>query len=171
MNTYPSVALTGHRRQSLTPDQRTWVADTLRDVVAPGFAARYGTTEAISGMALGADTWWAQAALDAGLDLAAYLPSPDQANRWQSGDREVWASLRSRASREVVLGPTYSVRLLHARNDAMLRDADALIAVWLPDKTTGGTYGALRKAQRTGLPVLHVDPAAQQLRWMEDGGA
>lgn len=107
---YRSVALTGHRRQALTPDQRVWVARTLRDVVAPGFAARYGTTEAISGMALGADTWWAQAALSAGLDLAAYIPSPDQAGRWKAQDRALWHDLRSQATREVVLGPRYQAR-------------------------------------------------------------
>lgn len=168
--TYSSVALTGHRPQSLDRAQRRWVRDSLHDV-ANGFASRYGTTEAISGMALGADTWWAQAALAAGLDLAAYLPSPDQASRWRQEDRRVWEQLRSRAAREVVLGPAYRVQLLFARNEAMLRDADALVAVWLTDQRSGGTFDTTGKALRRGLPVLHIDPASRRIGWLQDSTA
>lgn len=162
---YPSVALTGHRPGALGPDAAAWVRDALARV-ATGLQERYGTVEAISGLALGSDTWWAQAALDADLRLAVYLPCPQQADRWPETDRVRWARLRAAASREVVISPTYSVRALHARNEAMLRDCDALAAVHDPAITTGGTATTVAKARTVGRPVLHIDPAARTYRWI-----
>lgn len=160
-----SVALTGHRRAGLSADGAAWVRDTLPEV-ARGLAGRYGTTEAISGLALGSDTWWARAALDAGLELAAYLPCPQQADRWHPDDRAVWADLRRAASREVVHSPVYSVSALHGRNAAMLADCDALVGVHDPSVTTGGTATVLRRAHFLRRPVLHLDPVARTVRWL-----
>lgn len=162
---YPRAALTGHRPGTLGEDRSAWVREALAEV-ADGLKGRYGTTEAISGMALGADTWWAQAALAAELDLAAYLPCPQQADRWPEDDRRTWARLCAAARREVVIAEHYSVRALHARNSAMLADCDALVAVHDPSVTTGGTTTTVARARRAGRPVLHVDPVARTLGWL-----
>ena len=62
-------------------------------------------------------------------------------------DRAHWEYLRSHAEREIVLGDRYDARLLHARNDAMLRDCGLLIAVCDPFRTDGGTAATLKKAR------------------------
>lgn len=155
--TYHSVMVTGHRPQHLTAEQQSFARAEL-DRLAVKVRDEHGAVEAISGMALGADTWWAQAALAAGLTLAAYIPSEGQPSKWRPADRERWRELRAAARREVVVGGAqYDVRMLHARNDAMLRDADLVIAVWSPSKTTGGTASAVRKARALGLDVVVVD--------------
>lgn len=52
----------------------------------------------------------------------------------------------------------YDVKTLHARNDGMIREADAAIAVYDQRKTEGGTASAVRKLARLGLPIIHVNP-------------
>jgi ribA/ribD-fused uncharacterized protein len=150
------VALTGHR--SLSVDEYGFAEQELIRLAAK-LRDEHGTTTAISGMAVGADTLWADTALQAGLQLWAYIPFPQQEadRRWTHEDRAHWAHLRSRAEREVVLGTGYDVRLLHARNDAMLRDSDLLIAVCDPSRTAGGTAATLEKARQAGKPVVVVD--------------
>ncbi|WP_152748233.1 DUF1273 domain-containing protein [Micromonospora sp. RV43] len=126
--------------------------------VAVKLREEHGTQIGVSGMALGVDTWWAQAVLAAGMELWAYVPFPQQPAKWQPADQEEWRRLRALASRVREFGPRYDVRLLHARNDGMLLDAKAVTAVWLPGKKDGGTYSAVRKAGRLRLPVIHLDP-------------
>lgn len=157
---YPVSALTGHRRLG---DSTSWVCGVLVRTAAK-LRDEYATTTAISGMALGADTMWADAALGAGLDLHAYVPFPQQADRWPARDQQRWRELLDHASEVHTIGDHYDVRYLFARNDAMLRDCDLLIAVWDATRTTGGTVDAVRKARRRGLPIIHLDPAAHTSR-------
>lgn len=162
---YPTVALTGHRPKYFTPSQASWVRDSLAHVAAR-LREHYATTTAISGMALGTDTWWAQSVLEAGLELHTYIPFPQQADNWDRAQVVVWNDLRRQAAKDVVLGDHYSVGLLHARNAAMIAAADAVVAVWRPDVTAGGTFDAVVKAKRSGRRILHVDPAASSVGWL-----
>lgn len=166
MTEYPRVALTGHRSRAFSPEQAAWVQVTLAQCAAR-FAGTYGSRVAISGLALGADTWWALAGLSAGLALHAYVPFEGQADTFTPADRALWQALRAAASWQTVIhdGP-YDVRAFHARNDAMLAAADAVVAVWLPGVTRGGAASTVRKALARGLPVLHVDPASRAVQWM-----
>jgi hypothetical protein len=50
------------------------------------------------------------------------------------------------------------VRVLHVRNDGMIRASAAAITVFDPRKTEGGTASAVRKLTALGLPVVHVNP-------------
>jgi len=155
------VAVTGHRPKNLTREQSRFAIAELRRLAAK-VADRHGTTTAISGMALGADTWWAEAALQAGLDLWAYVPFEQQPNRWRPADLIAWQRLRQVATRELVLGEGYDVRLLHSRNAFMIRDADLVIAVMDPAKTTGGTAEAMKLAREQDKPHVLVDVVARR---------
>jgi hypothetical protein len=169
-NPWTVVCGTGHRQ--LPPDQAEWMrgqlarcAVWLRDVA--------GTQVGISGFARGFDLWWADAVVKAGLELWAYIPFEEQSARWTSRrDREEWQRLRAAATQDReriigVVGPdvpparrsTAVTRLLHARNDAMLRDAGAVVAGWEAGRLDGGTHGALVKAVSRGMPGVHLDPA------------
>jgi len=157
------VAVTGHRPQFLTPDQQTWARSEL-DRLAVKARDHHGTKVAISGAALGADTWWARSAVRAGLDLWAYVPFLAQPSKWPDEDRRVWGQLISAATRTLVLAAAYNVALLHSRNDFMLRDADMVIAVWDPTKTTGGTASAVVKARAAGKTLVIVDVTTKTTR-------
>lgn len=155
------VAVTGHRPQHLRPEQQAFARAELARLAAK-VRDQHGTTVAISGMALGADTWWAQAALAAGIDLWAYIPFEVQGGRWRERDQAVWSDLRARAARELVLATNYDVRLLHARNEYMIRDADVLIAIHDPAKTTGGTASAISKARSSGKTLILTDVVSRR---------
>lgn len=153
---FEKVMVTGHRPQGLTEEQ---AAFAKRALMACGRQLKrdFGTVEAISGMALGVDTWWAMAALNLKLDLAAYIPFPQQPEPWSASDQFRWTKLREKANREVICGDEFSVRLLHIRNDAMIKDADLAIAVWSPSQLRGGTASAVQKIRKRGMPMILID--------------
>jgi ribA/ribD-fused uncharacterized protein len=157
------VAVTGHRPQHLTVEQATWARAEL-DRLAVKLRDEHGTLVGITGCALGADTWWAQSVARAGLDLWAYVPFLAQPAAWPAADQKVWRALVGAAQRTLVLGAGYDVRLLHARNDFMLRDADLMITVLDPAKTTGGTVSVVAKARAAGQALVVVDVAARKVR-------
>jgi ribA/ribD-fused uncharacterized protein len=157
------VAVTGHRPHKLTADQATFARTELARL-AVKLRDQHGTAVAITGAARGADTWWADAAADAGLAVWAYCPFTAQADTWTPAEQDRWRRLRADAARVVTLGGGYDVRLLHARNDLMIRDADLLVAVWDPQVTTGGTASTVAKARAAGRPVVVVDVAAAATR-------
>ncbi len=157
---WPTVMVTGHRPQHLHPDVRSWVRTEL-DRLAIKLRDGYGTTTGISGMAIGADQWWASSVLSAGLRLEAHVPFPQQPDKWRAEDRAEWSRLLGLASSTVTYGTDYDVRILHQRNDGMIKASDAAIAVFDPAKITGGTASAVRKLSALGFPVIHVDPVAR----------
>jgi uncharacterized phage-like protein YoqJ len=153
---WPKVMVTGHRPQHLHPEQQDYAQQELGRL-AVKLRDDNGTRVAISGMALGADQWWAHYALLAELELHAYLPFPQQPAKWHHEQQRTWRALVGQAAVKHFTAEHYSVQALHQRNDQMLDAADAVIAVWDPRITTGGTYSCVQKASRLGLPVIHVD--------------
>jgi hypothetical protein len=157
MTAWPTVMVTGHRPQHLRPDVRPWVRAEL-DRLAGKLHTQHGTITGISGMALGADLWWADAVVKAGLRLWAHVPFPQQPDPWSGEDRAEWRRLLGRAALTTTYGPDFDVKLLHARNAGMIKVCDAAIGVWLPGKTTGGTASAVRKLTALDVPIIHVNP-------------
>jgi len=157
MTTWPTVMVTGHRPQHLHPSIRPWVRSEL-ERLALKFRDEYGTQVGISGMALGADLWWADAVVKAGLKLWAHVPFPQQPDKWSEDDKTDWSRLCRLAEKLTTYGGYYDVKTLHARNDGMIKVSAAAIAVHDPRKTSGGTASAVRKLAALGLPVIHVNP-------------
>ncbi|WP_341719967.1 hypothetical protein QQG74_09775 [Micromonospora sp. FIMYZ51] len=167
------MMVTGHRPQDIPDDTHGWVRGELARV-AVKLRDGYGMTTGITGMALGSDMWWADALHRAGVPFVAHIPFPQQPGPWARRAPEAvaeWCRLRNLAASEVVYGDLAGlaeharkrvvVSLLHKRNDGMLRTANAVVGVWRPDKRDGGTYSALTKAHRLGLPVIHINPLAR----------
>lgn len=154
--TFEKVMVTGHRPQGMTAEQTEFAKRALK-AVGRQLKQDFGTVEAISGMALGVDTWWAMIALKLDLELAAYIPFPQQPEPWWAADQKRWAELRESAHREVVCAEEFSVRALHIRNDSMIKDADLAVAVWSPSQQRGGTASAVQKIRRRGMPMILID--------------
>lgn len=165
---FPRVMVTGHRPQGLSAASCDWVPLEL-ERLAVKLRDQHGTRVGISGMALGSDLWWALAVKNAWLDLWAFIPFPQQTEKWRPADVALWHEMRGRAHYEHVIAPEYSVQALHARNDAMLDHADLVIAVWNPWSTGGGTTSCIEKAVNRGLPILHVDPDRQTTKTVAPG--
>lgn len=153
---FKRVMVTGHRPQHISQGETVFAQDELLRL-ARKLRDECGMELAISGMALGADTWWAEAALTTAVPLAAYIPFESQPDRWSNSDQAQWRWLRAKAATEKVIATSYSVGALHARNDAMIRDSDLTIAVWKPSKTSGGTASAVKKLEKLGRSIVIVD--------------
>lgn len=152
------ASLTGHRQ--LPDDEAIFARAEIRRI-ARKLRDEHETKVAISGLALGCDTWWANEALDAGLELHAYIPWSGQADRWAEADRKTWAYLRSAAQRERLFGETYNVRTLHVRNAAMTVAGDVVVVV-TDGRATGGTASTMERARILGKPRIVVDVAQRR---------
>jgi hypothetical protein len=150
---------TAHRR--LSREAREWLPDELLRI-AGKLRNEHGTETGCSGMALGGDMLWADAVLTVGLKLWAHVPFPDQAKDWPPKHQDRWIKLFASAHRETVYGDDPDHRLFHARNDGMLNESAAIIAVWDPaSDRRSGTRSTVRKALNRGLPVVWINPAAE----------
>lgn len=156
----PFVMVTGHRPQALPAGCEDWVRCELRRV---GHKLGWGT--AVSGMALGVDTWWAEEALAAGVPVVAAVPCPGQPDRWPAADRERWKQLLDRAAAPVLVSARYHRGVFNERNAWMVSRADAAVAVWA-GKKEGGTFDAVRRLRSAGTQVVRIDPVRRTVAVM-----
>ncbi|WP_107657471.1 NADAR family protein [Nocardia suismassiliense] len=154
---WPRVALTGHREHLIRPASRDWVRSEL-DRIAVKLRDHHDTEIASSGLATGSDTWWAESALAAGLTLWGYQPFPEQPARWSAEQQAVHARLCESAQRLVLVGGYPDSGFFDTRNQLLLTDADAIIAVRDPRITRGGTVSALAR-HCTSIPLITVNVA------------
>ncbi|MBF6341272.1 DUF1768 domain-containing protein [Nocardia abscessus] len=152
---WPRVALTGHREHLIHPDTHPWVRGELERIIVK-LRDHHGTETASSGLATGADTWWAEAASTAGLRLWGYQPFAAQSQRWTERQQADHARLLHQVARLVVIGDHAATRFYDLRNQLLLGDADAIVAVRDPRITRGGTVSALHR-YCTDMPVITVD--------------
>lgn len=162
------LALTGHRPGKLAGYNlkapfytrlRAWLDDALADALAS-----HDHVTCHTGMALGADTVWAQTILAARqahpgrVALVCEVPTPGQPDVWPvRADRDFWRSTVLAADLVNVYSEEYSPRVMQLRNEGMIDTCDLLLAVH--DGSSGGTANALRYARRKGKPVVVVDPS------------
>lgn len=163
---YPVVAITGHRPGSLNTDQQQYIKEGLK-FIADGLIGYYGAERFLTGLALGADTIWAELAISYGIEYDAYIPFEGQEERWNQVYKKKYRELRSSASSEKVFGQQFSNRLYHARNDALIRDSDLLVAVWRPSVQKGGTFSTVQKSLKKNHPTLLLDMDEFEVKWLQ----
>lgn len=148
------IGLTGTR--DLNEEQQTFVQQALTHTIEV-MKRRFDSQVCISGMALGSDQLFVDAAVSLETPFFSYVPFDDQAVKWDQEEQERWKKLREKAAWERVLGERYDVRLLHSRNDMILRDSDVLVVVNDPAKRSGGTWSTLKKALKMTKPIIMVN--------------
>lgn len=156
------IAIAGHRRFR---DARTtaFVARTslcvLQDV-----HRKHSDVRAVSALAEGADTLFAEAALTLGIPLDVVRPFDRYEGDFAPGRaRDRYNRLRRAARAEEVL--PYRDRSNQAYTAAMrwvVNLSDVLVAAWdgRPAASPAGTGHAVRHALSTGRDVIHLDVAA-----------
>jgi hypothetical protein len=158
--------VTGHRPKHLSPSSRVWARAELTRL-AVRLRDHHGMTRAVSGMALGPDMWWADAADRAGVEFEAHVPFPQRPDPWDVVDQQEWTRLVDRAARVVTYSAQASVGALFERNRGMVDvPSDMALGVWIQGKR-GGTFEALRYAVRRGLRPTWLDPVTQLTTWPE----
>lgn len=154
-------AFTGHRPQKLPwgsreEDPRCRALKRLLDE-AVAQAAERGFRTFLCGMALGCDTYFAEAVLkrrdaDPSLRLEAVLPCPEQTDRWPEADRRRYEALLMRCDGLTVMEDAYSDGCMLRRNRAMVDRAGLLITVY--DGSSGGTGSTIQYARSRGVELL-----------------
>lgn len=149
------LAFTGHR-----PEKLPWGSDetdprcaalkqhlkaAVRDAAGDGYDVF------LCGMARGCDFYFAEAVLELGLRLEAYLPCPSQADRWPKGDRDRQTGLLLRCGAVYMAEQRYSEGCMLRRNRLMVENCDALLTVF--DGSPGGTRAAIGYAKKLGKSV------------------
>lgn len=168
-----SLSLTGHRPDKLAGyNLNVPFYDRLRHRlirIIERSLDKYELVECHSGMALGADTVWAQAIVECQqkygtnrIRFIADIPDMNQSSRWISkADRDRWKELVDQADevRQYAhqnVGKSYAY-ILNQRNIGMIQACDILIAVYNGD-ATGGTTNGVRDGIRMNKFITYIRP-------------
>lgn len=119
-----------------------------------------GYTHFLCGMALGCDTYFAEAVLALRqerpeLVLEAAVPCRTQADRWSRAQRERYQGLLNHCDKVTILQESYTPYCMLRRNEYMADHSSLLLACF--NGNSGGTMNTILYAQRRGLRVLTID--------------
>lgn len=162
-----TCCFTGHRPQSLPwrfreedPRCRA-LKDRLRKQIVRAVRER-GVERFLSGMALGVDTWAAEAVLELGkrypIALECVLPCAEQTARWGQAARQRYEDILARCDKVTLLQQRYTADCFEKRNRAMVERSGLVIAVW--DGSPSGTGNTVAYAKRCGREVWVLEPVA-----------
>ena len=136
------IAITGHRPKRLKGQQKEvkkWLSEQLN---------KYECTEAISGMAQGADQIFAQAAVEKNIPLICCYPY--RKNFFHQEEQKIL----NKAEDIKFISEAYTGnRVYWFRDKHMVDNCDLLLAVWDGIKA-GGTWLTINYAQKIGKPVI-----------------
>ncbi len=133
---------------------KEWIARQIEEIYTCGYR-RF-----LCGMAIGCDTYFADAVLELkqthpDLILSAAIPCADQSNRWNSRQKEHYSELILQCDEVKIFQERYTPECMRRRNIYMVDHSSALIACY--DGRPGGTMKTLLYAQREGLDVRVLD--------------
>lgn len=172
MGEWPSgfrVMVTGHR------DIRGERADKLRALLLHLLGKMQERHPeglvAVSGMAVGTDIEFADAALNLGIPLVAAIPTESQDRLWPPFAQERYQQALSRATMTVHVWeePGYIAHEIgtqfHMRNKWMIDNTPVGTAFGVWDgRKSGGTWAAIREIFRRGRKVLIIDPRTMDMQ-------
>lgn len=158
------LGIVGHRR--LDPAATAFVvASSL--ALLDGERAISQDVIAVSALAEGADTLFAEAALARGVPLEVVRPFDNYAADFRTeASRSRYEALAAAARRETRLPFTAcSTRAYETAMRWIADTCDVLVAAWdgRPTRHRGGTADAVRHAERIGRPVVHLDIVAYRV--------
>ena len=166
IETSRTCCFTGHRPEKLPwgLDERDPRCAALKRSLLREIEGLYrqGFRHFISGMAMGCDLYFAEAALTLrekypDISVEGAVPCPTQADRWRPQDRRRWRDILDRCDLETVVQQNYDRYCMLRRDRYMVDRSAAVLAVF--DGTPGGTQYTLNYAMDQKLTVLLLDPA------------
>lgn len=121
---------------------------------------KLGVKKAISGMAIGADTIWAEIILSKKIPLIAAIPFKGQESRWPKAAQERYFKMLSNPLvTQQIVNSGYSAKAMQIRNEYIVDNCDVLIAVWNGIKD-GGTWNTVNYAREKNKEIVYIHPEA-----------
>ena len=164
-----TCCFTGHRPEKLPwgLDERDPRCAALKQSLLREIEGLYcqGFRHFISGMAMGCDLYFAEAALALrekypDLSVEGAVPCPTQSGRWPEPLRRRWRNILDRCDLETVVQQHYDRYCMLRRDRYMVDRSAAILAVF--NGTPGGTQYTLNYAMDQKLKVLLLDPACPE---------
>ncbi len=110
-----------------------------------------------SGMALGIDQWWAEAAIELRLTLVAVVPFKGMELKWPQESQDRFNKILIEAALvKYVCDPGYAAWKMQKRNEFMVDRCDGLVAYW--DGSKGGTANCVAYALSVKKPHWIIHP-------------
>ncbi len=158
------ISFTGYRPEKLPffgeddplcVDLKERLSDKIGKLIADG------ADEFYTGMALGVDTWAAEAVLEhkrlhPEIKLIAVVPCPEQAKKWSAADKERYRFILGNCDKIMTISRSYTKECMLKRNRALVELCDVLVAVF--DGKNGGTQYTVNLAKSKGKNVLLIPP-------------
>ncbi len=166
-----TCAFTGHRPQNLPWqfNENDKNCLKLKQILNQQISqlAKNGFTDFLSGMALGSDTWAAEAVLNLrkkkpALKLHCILPCKTQAEKWPVSEQERYQKILAQADSIFFTSRNYHPNCMLERNRFMVEKAHLLLAVY-NGQPHSGTAAAVRHAQRLGCDIIIINPISLQI--------
>lgn len=153
------VAFTGHRPDKLGGYGSSQMQELVRRQLTDVLCQLHDDSlnlKAISGMALGFDTWAAETCIQLGVPFIAAIPFEGQQRMWSPEQQLHYKELLSRAEDKIIVCPGgYEPRKMQIRNVWMVDNCDLLIACW--NGTTGGTKNCVDYAKLKKKDILYLN--------------
>ena len=159
-----TCCFTGHR-----PNKLPWrhneedfrciaLKEKLQDVISALYFS--GIRHYICGMALGCDTYFAEAVLSfrnehEDITLEAAIPCASQAARWNAAQRALYDLMLAECDEVSILQHSYTPDCMQARNKYMVDSSTVLLACF--DGRPGGTMNTILYARRQGVQTVIID--------------
>jgi uncharacterized phage-like protein YoqJ len=144
-----------------------WVRSSLRTLLKQ-MSSRQEDLLAITGLALGVDTIFAEICVELSIPFIGAVPFKGQESRWPDESQHVYRMLLKAASEVVVVDelPAYHsdhfMGKMDRRNRWMLDQSEMTIAVW--DGSSGGTGNTVALAKKMrGRKILRLNPKTRTL--------
>lgn len=156
------ICVTGHRPNKLygydiTTSKYIKLKDKFKELLIQN-----SCTEAITGMALGADMVFAIAVLELknqGYDIKLHcaIPCRNHSYKWTKAYQDLYNYILKKADIvKLVTDEDYKPWLMQKRNEYMVDIADKVIAVW--DGSKGGTYNCVKYAEKKDKEIIRIVP-------------
>ena len=160
-----TVAFTGKRPQNLPwrfneQDERCLrLKEKMRAEIKNRIEEDY--TKFIVGMALGVDTYAAEAVLELknsypSITIEAAIPCDSQNVKWCAADKQRYNEILGKCDKITYVGRKYTADCMMKRNYYMVDNANLLIAVC--NELSGGTGATIRYAREKDIEVVLIQP-------------
>lgn len=153
------IAGTGHRPKYMPckyDEDHSWAIQIKKSLAQELQKIQPGLV--ITGMAIGWDTWLAEAAISLHIPIHCYIPFLGQGDRWPSKARQRYGSILNRAEKIIYTQNEYTEDCFFKRDEAMISNCDMVFALLNPEVTSGGTYHTVNHALKHNKTVKNFWP-------------